>query len=236
MVGIGKILYGASRRSSPRRAAALASIRRRSNNVEDASSDAVRSADDATTPHDDTTEAFSYHLSLAWVTHKYKPQRQWFEVAFIFYKVAVVCACTLLSGADKAWVLLGALSVIEVGFLLLVIVDKPFSDSEQHEGWTSGDKAQVVSQLCLLPQLALAGVWLALEDNGGMSQAVETATVIVTSLCIIFPLLYMWRLDRGHDTVRRRILSLVSRPCLLLRSRADQVCSTTVDASFTPSR
>jgi hypothetical protein len=38
----------------------------------------------------DKGEPFSREVSYGWVTNKYTPSTQWFEVAFIAYKVAMV--------------------------------------------------------------------------------------------------------------------------------------------------
>jgi hypothetical protein len=38
----------------------------------------------------DSGEAFSHDASYAWVTRKYTPAFQWFEVVFIIYKVVTV--------------------------------------------------------------------------------------------------------------------------------------------------
>ena len=45
-------------------------------------------------------------------------------------------------------------------FLYLVIATTPFRDSDGHTGYTMGDKAQVVAQLGLLVECALAALCL----------------------------------------------------------------------------
>ena len=60
--------------------------------------DPTRNASEAT-----SKAARDFEESYAWVTRKYKPGRQWFEVAFIGYKVVTVSStreCILLTGAQ----------------------------------------------------------------------------------------------------------------------------------------
>ena len=60
--------------------------------------DPTRNASEAT-----SKAARDFEESYAWVTRKYKPGRQWFEVAFIGYKVVTVSStreCILFIGAQ----------------------------------------------------------------------------------------------------------------------------------------
>ena len=60
--------------------------------------DQTRNASEAT-----SKAARDFEESYAWVTRKYKPGRQWFEVAFIGYKVVTVSStreCILFIGAQ----------------------------------------------------------------------------------------------------------------------------------------
>ena len=106
----------------------------------------------------------------------------------------------LLDRAQNAWKLLALLTALNAGFLCLVIAAKPFRDSDGHTGWTSGDKAQVVAQLALLVECAMAGLCLTIAPNGEDLPADVEWIVIVLSLgATIFPLVYMWKLNSGSD-------------------------------------
>ena len=114
----------------------------------------------------------------------------------------------LLDRAKSAWKLLGLLTVLNTGFLFIVVATKPFRDSDGHTGWTSGDKAQVVAQLALLVECAMAGLCLIIAPNGEDLHAAVEAFVITCSLgATIFPLIYMWKLHKQNATDERPTLA-----------------------------
>jgi hypothetical protein len=103
----------------------------------------------------------------------------------------------MLDRPNNAWKLLALLTIFSLGFLVLIIKQKPFRDAEGHAGWTVGDKAQVVAQASALLQYAMAALCLAfgLEKPA----AVEGFIIIVVLFAIVFPLIYMYKLDKGSD-------------------------------------
>jgi hypothetical protein len=176
----------------------------------------------------DKGEPFSYDASYAWATRKYTPSHQWFEIAFIGYKVVTVftsseyrytnlqlhrpdsnpstnAAClalcvppaVMLDRPKNAWKLLALLTVYALGFLALIIVLKPFRDHEGHSGWTVGDKGQAVAQVAEVLQYAMAALCIAFGSD--MPVAVEGFVILVCLVAIVFPLVYMYQLDKGKD-------------------------------------
>ena len=60
-----------------------------------------------------------------------------------------------------------------------------------------GDKAQVVGQLGLLVECALAALCLA--SGGDLPALLEGAVIVLSLGAIVFPIIYMWRLSGGSD-------------------------------------
>ena len=60
-----------------------------------------------------------------------------------------------------------------------------------------GDKAQVVAQLGLLVECALAALCLA--SGGDLPPVLEGAVIVLSLGAIVFPIIYMWRLSGGSD-------------------------------------
>lgn len=108
-----------------------------------------------------------------------------------------VCHTVMLDRPNNAWKLLALLTIFSLGFLVVIIKQKPFRDAEGHAGWTAGDKAQVVAQASALLQYAMAALCLAfgLEKPA----AVDGFIIIVVLFAIVFPLIYMYKLDKGSD-------------------------------------
>jgi hypothetical protein len=103
----------------------------------------------------------------------------------------------MLDRPKNAWKLLALLTFFALGFLALIIVLKPFRDHEGHSGWTVGDKAQAVAQVAAVLQYAMAALCVAFGSD--MPVAVEGFVILVVLFAIIFPLVYMYQLDRGKD-------------------------------------
>ena len=113
-----------------------------------------------------------------------------------YCRCCVMCAA-MLDRPTNSWKLLALLTAFTLGFLALIIVLKPFRDHEGHSGWTVGDKGQVVAQVAALLQYAMAGLCVAFGDD--MPVAVEGFVILVGLGAIVFPLIYMYRLDKGND-------------------------------------
>ena len=86
---------------------------------------------------------------------RYKPERWWFEFPMIAYKITITVATTLMDSEAKARPLLYVLTSAAALLLILVAVDKPYRDSQGHEGLTEADKLQL---LTLYAQIANYGV------------------------------------------------------------------------------
>ena len=86
---------------------------------------------------------------------RYKPERWWFEFPMIAYKITITVATTLMDSEPKAKPLLVVLTSAAALLLILVAVDKPYRDSQGHEGLTEADKLQL---LTLSAQIANCGV------------------------------------------------------------------------------
>ena len=105
----------------------------------------------------------------------------------------------MLDRPKNAWKLLALLTIYALGFLALIIVLKPFRD---HEGdsvfsWTVGNKAQAVAQVAAVLQYAMAALCIAFGSD--MPVAVEGFVILVCLVAIVFPLVYMYQLDKGKD-------------------------------------
>ncbi len=86
---------------------------------------------------------------------RYKPERWWFEFPMIAYKITITVATTLMDSEAMAKPLVFVLTSAAVMLLSLVAVDKPYRDSQGHEGLTEADKLQL---LTLSAQIANYGV------------------------------------------------------------------------------
>eukprot|EP01043_Picozoa_sp_COSAG02_P054913 COSAG02_NODE_6293_length_3672_cov_2.687086_3_plen_162_part_00 len=106
------------------------------------------------------------------------------------------CA-VLLDKPRNAWYLLALLIILNAGYLYLVIAITPFRDSNGHTGWTTGDKAQVVAQLGLLVECVSAA--LCLPFGVDVPVVLQAAAIVLSLGAVIFPIFYMWSLNRGND-------------------------------------
>jgi hypothetical protein len=96
--------------------------------------------------------------------------------------------------------LLPFLILSAIGFLALVAVDKPFADSMGVDGWTSGDKAQVVSQIALIIEYIVAGICMAAADaSNNVPVGIELLAIVVTLAAVLGPPAYMMQLSKGTD-------------------------------------
>ena len=103
----------------------------------------------------------------------------------------------MLDRPKNAWKLLALLTIYALGFLALIILIKPFRDHEGHSGWTVGDKGQAVAQVAAVLQYAMAALCIAFGSD--MPVAVEGFVTLVCLVAIVFPLVYMYQLDKGKD-------------------------------------
>jgi hypothetical protein len=104
----------------------------------------------------------------------------------------------MLDRPKNAWKLLALLTFFTLGYLLLIIMIKPFRDHDGHSGWTAGDKAQATAQVAALAQYAMAG--LSLSFGGSIDDvpaAVEGTITLVSLVSIIGPVAYMAMLWMG---------------------------------------
>ena len=106
------------------------------------------------------------------------------------------CA-VLLDRKENAWYLLAILTVLNAGYLYLVVATTPFRDSNGHTGWTTGDKAQVVAQIGLLVECVSAALCLAAGDD--LPVVLEGAAIVLSLGAVVFPIFYMWSLSRDSD-------------------------------------
>ena len=85
------------------------------------------------------------------------------EFPLCCFKVIMICASELLNSDEMALMLLYVLVGATASLLLLVIVDRPYRDSQGHDGATDADKLQM---LVLTSQLANYGVgWWCLTQQ-----------------------------------------------------------------------
>ena len=90
--------------------------------------------------------------------------------------------------------------ICDVVLLVCVIKLTPFTDANGHEGWSIGDKGQVVSQLAMLVEFAIMGTLVFFTDDPEeLPVIVEAIVTALILFCIVFPIIYMLRLDKGHD-------------------------------------
>ena len=89
--------------------------------------------------------------SHGWLLLRYKPNRWFFEFFLIAFKLTIVVASEMLDADENALTLLYVLFGGTLAFLLLVLVDKPYRDSQGHAGMTQADvlqSLQLAGQLC----------------------------------------------------------------------------------------
>ena len=110
---------------------------------------------------------------------------------------SVYAASVTLDRPKNAWKLLALLTIYALAFLALIIVLKPLRDHEGHSGWTVGDKGQAVAQVAAVLQYAMAA--LCIEFGSDMPVAVEGFVILSCLVAIVFPLVYMYQLDKGKD-------------------------------------
>ena len=114
--------------------------------------------------------------------------RWWFEFAILYFKIFVICTTELMNSAPKAELLLMMLQVATGLLLLLVIVDRPYRDSEGHDGMTGADALQILSLVTQLANYRLAVWCLARERTVGLSDNEELLVAVVALLLAIAPL------------------------------------------------
>ena len=108
----------------------------------------------------------AFQETYGWLILKYKPDRWWFELPLLFYKVATIVATELLAGSnDSTRALFLILITGAIIILVLVIVDKPFKDGATTHGMSGADKAEVISFLAMLAGFAV-GVWCWQKTSG----------------------------------------------------------------------
>lgn len=103
----------------------------------------------------------------------------------------------MLDRPNNAWKLLGLLIAFNLAFLALVVVKKPFRDSEGHAGWAMGDKGQVVVQVAILAEYAMAALCMVFGSN--LPVPVEGFVILVCLIAVGFPVVYMCLLTMGSD-------------------------------------
>ena len=120
----------------------------------------------------------AYHLCVC---------RWWFEFAILYFKVFVVCVTELMNSPDKADLLLIMLQAATGLLLLLVIVDRPYSDSAGHDGMTGADALQMLSLVAQLANYRLAAWCLEQQRGDGLSDKEELSVALVAVSLAVAP-------------------------------------------------
>eukprot|EP01048_Picozoa_sp_COSAG05_P015495 COSAG05_NODE_1876_length_3913_cov_86.680126_2_plen_129_part_00 len=113
------------------------------------------------------------------------------------------------NNALKLWAMMVGGTVF---FLVLVMKDQPFVDSQGAAGLTMGDKAQVVTQFASLAQYAMAGALIVATaaDNEDMLTTVGVVAVVVMLASLVLPILYMRAVRPSRHCLG---LGVYSAPC-----------------------
>jgi hypothetical protein len=142
---------------------------------------------------------------------QYKPSRWWFDFALLYNKILFAVLCVLMDSDAQAWNLLYTLAALTTATLVLVVVDKPFRDSDrlESEGITLADKLMIVSQVAQLVNYLVAAVCLRskesrlAEGSFGASEEVELLAAVVGFALVAVQaagMLYAYRHERAKDT------------------------------------
>ena len=96
------------------------------------------------------------------------------EFPLCYYKVVVICASELMDSnqTDMATRLLYVLMGATAALLLLVVADRPYRDSQGHDGATDADKLQMLALACQLANYGLG--WWCLETQHERQAIMET--------------------------------------------------------------
>ena len=135
---------------------------------------------------------------LAAALNTFRPQ----EFPLCCFKVVVICASELMNSDEMALMLLYVLVGATASLLLLVIVDRPYRDSQGHDGATGADKLQMLvlsSQLanygvgwwCLTQQLSRAenGMQKNTKTGSYLSETEEVLVALASVLFVVGPLI-----------------------------------------------
>jgi hypothetical protein len=142
---------------------------------------------------------------------QYKPSRWWFDFPLLYNKILFAVLCVLADSDAQAWNLLFILTALTAATLVLVVVDKPFRDSDrlEWEGITLADKLMIVSQLAQLVNYYAAVECLRskesrlAEGSFGASEEVELFAAVVGFALVAVQaagMVYAYRHERAKDT------------------------------------
>eukprot|EP01043_Picozoa_sp_COSAG02_P020043 COSAG02_NODE_980_length_15492_cov_12.941727_1_plen_2373_part_10 len=177
----------------------------------------------------------AFQETYGWMILKYKPDRWWFEMPIIFYKIATIMATELLGGSNQniRWlffVMIGGALIL----LALVIVDKPFMDGATVHGMSGADKAECIALVSMLAGFA-CGIWCWERTSGcdlmsgncdtaggreltPMEDTSSTFGMVMTSLA---PTIYMFYEIRSQRTARRREAEAAALPETIAATKAE---------------
>ena len=141
---------------------------------------------------------------------QYKPSHWWFDFPLLYNKILFAVLCVLMDSDAQAWNLLYTLTVLTTATLVLVVVDKPFRDSDrlEWEGITLADKLMIVSQLAQLVNYYVAVECLRskesrlAEGSFGASEEVELFAAVVGFALVAVQaagMVYAYRHERAKD-------------------------------------
>ena len=153
---------------------------------------------------DEAEERFDpdFMESHGWLVLRYKPTRWWFEFPLCAFKMVVVCSSELLKTDAKALQLLYVLAGATALLLLLVMIDRPYRDSQGHEGATQADYLQMlvltaqllnyrVGYWCLITQREREAAGEPRNDTtkSWLSPTEEVVVALLAALFVLGPLL-----------------------------------------------
>jgi hypothetical protein len=141
---------------------------------------------------------------------QYKPSRWWFDFPLLYNKILFAVLCVLMDSDALAWNLLYTLTALTTATLVLVVVDKPFRDSDrlESEGITLADKLMIVSQVAQLANYLVAAVCLRskesrlAEGSFGTSEEVELFAAVVGFALVAVQaagMIYAYRYERTAE-------------------------------------
>jgi hypothetical protein len=149
--------------------------------------------------------------SHGWILLRYTPNRWFFEFFILAYKFMLILAAELWSSSESAGTLLGILIFNTLVFMVVVIIDKPFVDTQQdHDKWTTADTSMVVVLIALLLEYGIGGIcWFTTVANPNGARPLTAEEDILASILTLgivsSPLAYfgcMLKMRRVHADLK----------------------------------
>jgi hypothetical protein len=138
----------------------------------------------------------------SWLVLKYRPDRYWFEIVVLAYKLIWTASGELLNSEQNAWLLLTCQGSVVLVLLVIVACERPFQDAttavdpehsndHEHNGWTSADVLEVLTLLSLLGSYGVSAACLHMGGACESDSKIEGAVAAGQLALLLVPVVAM---------------------------------------------